>query len=171
MKHPELMTERFILKTLVPELVGEDYLSWFSNPEASQYIYYAKKAVTLDELKTYVQEKLDSPEALFFGIYSKETGKHIGNIKYEPVNQQERYAVMGILIGDDSWRGKGVFSEIDSVLCTALKNLGMKKVYLGVDKANLPAVKAYMKVGYSVDESDFLKVEVKNSHTMMKEIV
>ena len=36
----------------------------------------------------------------------------IGNIKYEPVNSEIGYAVMGILIGEADLRGKGVAAEV-----------------------------------------------------------
>ncbi len=170
MEHVNLETERFLLKILTPEIVGEEYLSWFSNEEASQHIYYAKNKVTLDSLKSYVQEKLDSPQALFFGIFEKQTSKHIGNIKYEPVNFQSRHAVMGVLIGDNHWRGKGVFSEIDKTINGELLKLNIEKVYLGVDKDNQMAIKAYLKSGYAIDSHDFLNVTEKNSITMLKDL-
>ncbi len=170
MKHSELFTKRFKLKILTSELVGDEYLSWFSDKSTSQYIEYAKKAVTLAELKAYAQEKLDSEDALFFGIFSRESNKHIGNIKFEPINIPGHFAIMGVLVGDIDWRGKGVFTEVDEALEEPLINLGIEKIYLGVSQDNISAVNAYKKSGYEIDAHDFLNVSLKSSYTMIKVI-
>lgn len=170
MQHPNSETERFILRILTPELVSESYLSWFSDQEASRHIYYAKNKVTIESLKQYVLEKLNSEDTLFFGIFDKKNHEHLGNIKYEPIDLKMGYAVMGVMIGNQDWRGRGVFSEVDQVLNLELKKLGVQTIYLGVDKENISAIKAYNKSGFSVDELDFLNVQSKNSITMKKVI-
>jgi len=42
---------------------------------------------------------------LFLGIYTLESQEHIGNIKYEPIDLKCGIAIMGILIGEDKWKG------------------------------------------------------------------
>ena len=170
MKHQEISTDRFILKILTPELVGEEYLSWFSSPETSQYIYYSKQSVSFQGLKDYVKQKFECDNTLFFGIYLKDSMKHIGNIKYEPVDFNLKYTVMGILIGDNNWRGKKVFVEIDNVLKESLKKIGILSIYLGVDKTNEAAIKAYLKAGYEIDHYNFLKLDENNLYTMVKKL-
>ena len=46
MEYITLNTERFTLKVLTPEMVGEEYLSWFSTKGAMDYIEFAKNEVT-----------------------------------------------------------------------------------------------------------------------------
>lgn len=169
MNFSEVSTERFILKILTPELISNEYLSWFSKDnESSNYIAYAKQTVTLDSLRLYASEKLASEEALFFGIFTKNNLKHIGNIKFEPVNFKAHYAVLGILIGDPSWRGKGVFGEINAALEEVLRSEGIKKIFLGVEKENVAAVRAYYKTGYADDLDNFLKIDLSKAHSMVK---
>lgn len=168
-KHIE--TNRFVMKVMTPELVSETYLSWFSDSESSTFIEYARKKTSLDDLKNYVQEKLTSPEALMFGIFAKESYKHLGNIKFEPINLEKGTAVLGILIGDKGWRGKGLFSEISIALERELKTIGIKFIYLGVEKANVPAVKAYEKAGYIDDKRNYLNANLEKSFCMVKELV
>lgn len=85
----------------------------------------------------------------------KKTGLHIGNIKYEPINFQLSYAVMGILIGDPIWRGVGVAPEVIVASAKWLRDQhGIKRVVLGVNLLNKAAIKAYQKIGFiqSADE-------------------
>ena len=49
---------------------------------------------------------------LFLGVFEKVTNKHIGNIKYDPIDSESKVAVMRILIGDPEWRGRGVAEEV-----------------------------------------------------------
>jgi ribosomal-protein-alanine N-acetyltransferase len=162
------MSSRFALKVLTPELVSPTYLSWFVKENSSEFIAYAKNQVTLESLKEYAQQKLESPEALFIGIFTHDESKHIGNIKFEPINFELGYAVLGILIGDPEWRGKGVFAEISESLEKTLKLKGIRKIYLGVEKENAPAVKAYYKTGYIDDDENFLKIDTTIAHSMVK---
>lgn len=169
MNFSEVSTERFLLKILTPALISNEYLSWFSKDnESSNYIAYAKKAVTLESLRLYASEKLTSKEALFFGIFTKNNLCHIGNIKFEPINFEAHYAVLGILIGDQEWRGKGVFGEINTALEKILHGEGIKKIFLGVEKENGAAVRAYYKAGYVDDLDNFLKIDLSKAHSMVK---
>ena len=71
---------------------------------------------------------------------------HIGSLDQQ---HQSPYAVMGILIGEKSWRGKGVAQEIIPATLTYLKTaLQIERVYLGVTQANEIAINAYKKIGF-----------------------
>lgn len=171
MRFKDVETERFNLVVLTPELVSETYLSWFSDKESSTYIEYAKKQTSLEELKVYAKEKLESENALMFGIFSKETSKHLGNIKFEPIDLGSGISVLGVLIGDKEWRGKGLFSEISIALESELKSSGVNLIYLGVEKENKAAVKAYEKAGYINDDENYLNVNRDKSFCMVKRLV
>lgn len=80
---------------------------------------------------------------LFLGIFERATQRHIGNIKFEPVDRQAGYAVFGILIGDADFRGKGVVAEVIAASSVWLKWQGLREIVLGVDMDNEPAIRAY----------------------------
>lgn len=170
LEYPTLYTERFFLKALMPEMVGEEYLSWLISEETADYILYARNKIVMTELVEYVREKYMNPRVLFLGIFLKDTGEHIGNIKFEPMDSEEHYAVLGILIGNVAWRGKGVFSEISKILEKALRESSIKKIYLGVQKRNQLAVKSYLKEGYEIDNENFLKMDLDKDYCMVKYI-
>lgn len=170
MNFKNIETERFILKILIPELVSETYVSWFSDKESSSYIQYANQSVSLEKLKDYVDEKYHNPNVLMFGIFSKENLNHLGNIKFEPIDFSKKTAVLGVLIGDERWRGKGLFSEISIALEHELKLIDIDFIYLGVDKENINAIKAYQKNNYKIDEANFLKSDLSKNVCMFKEL-
>ena len=150
-------TERFQLKTLTVDDATEEYLSWFSSSkEVGEYIAYAKTNADINKLRQYVKEREDREDVLFLGIFT-DSGQHIGNIKYEPINLIDQSATMGILIGNKEWRGKGVATEVIKDSGKYLKeNYKIKYIDLGVNKDNIAAVSAYKKMKFKViKKTDF----------------
>ena len=79
----------------------------------------------------------------------RDSGEHIGNIKYEPIDIEEHQATMGILIGEENWRGRGVATEVINKSAIWLQeNLTINKILLGVDVGNIGAIRAYEKSGF-----------------------
>ena len=150
-------TKRFQLKSLTTKNVTEKYLSWFNgSKEVVEYIAYAKTNADINKLRQYVKEREDREDVLFLGIFT-DSGQHIGNIKYEPINLIDQSATMGILIGNKEWRGKGVATEVIKDSGKYLKeNYKIKYIDLGVNKDNIAAVSAYKKMKFKViKKTDF----------------
>jgi ribosomal-protein-alanine N-acetyltransferase len=145
-------TDRFILRELTVADVSERYLEWLSDPEARKWIVAAAEAQRMADLKDYVAQRVGRADVLFLGIFDKSCGVHIGNIKYEPVLPDQGSAVMGILVGDPSFRGKGVFAEVFGASVAWLKNeRRITRIHLGVEKAHEAALKAYQNAGFVPD--------------------
>ena len=154
-----ITTQRFLLKPLTIDDVDHRYLSWL-NLKASSYIEYAKSHPSIEELKNYVGERENRQDVLFLGIFTKEL-QHIGNIKYEPIDSKSKSAVMGILIGDNNWRGKGVATEVIEASGDYLaEQYGIKTILLGVDENNKAAVAAYHKVGFRVKDKNGSSIQM-----------
>lgn len=158
-------TTRFFLRPLREIDITFDYLNWFNDPSIKNFIN--EKKPSLNQLKKYVKVRSNNENVLFLGIFT-DKDKHIGNIKYEPIDTKHGYAIMGILIGDPLWRGKGVANEvfIDSARWLK-KNRNINKVFLGVHKSNIAALKSYRKIGFKEIDSVFIKKKDKNHTTMM----
>ncbi len=148
-----IQTQRFLLRSLTPDDVTPIYLSWFQDFIIKKHIIAAQQEQTIESLKNYVDEKSKLSTCLFLGIFDQKN-KHLGNIKYEPVDIQKQAAVMGILIGDPAWRGKGVASEVITASAQYLKlNLGIRWLELGADNDNEAALRSYEKCGFQVTQS------------------
>jgi len=153
---PEILTERFTLRSLRVSDVTEDYLGWLKSP-ASEYILSSASTQTLVDLTAYVANLIDREDVLFLGIFEKDTHKHIGNLKYEPVDVDAGCAVMGILIGETEWQGKRVAQEVLTASAEWLAhNRNIKEIILGVDVEHIQAIRAYEKIGFQTETTPYL---------------
>ena len=149
----EVTTQRFLLRQLITDDISDKYLSWLKREE-SPYIEYGKNHSTMEELKVYVSEQERKKDVLFLGIFTKKK-KHIGNIKYEPIDLIRKTATMGILIGDKDWRGKGVAIEVIKASAHYLNSIyGVTTIFLGVNPNHQVAVSVYKKIGFKFKGHD-----------------
>ena len=165
-----LDTERFFLRPLEIKDANERYLSWLNDSITNKFLVNAQQKEIL-ALSNYVKEKSQSKNILFLGIFEKHTGLHIGNIKYEPIDSLNNYAIMGIMIGDKSWRGKGVAGEV--IYATAhwlFFNRGVNLILLGVALDNFAAIRAYEKIGFEKAETIFINFSDPNFISMCWDI-
>ena len=171
MKNVFIETERFFLRALVEDCVNARYLEWINSLNKSQYISYSNQKHTVDEIRSYILERVNSSTILFLGIFVRGSGEHIGNIKYEPIDFQKSYTIMGILIGEKDWRGKGVAAEVIKASSMWLHNkYGIKQIILGVNTGNIWAIKAYEKVGFSEKKTQLIRKTDKTNITMVWDI-
>jgi ribosomal-protein-alanine N-acetyltransferase len=167
-KKAEIHTPRFLLRELAETDVTKRYLGWFRDSDATRFITAAAKTRTLSDLADYVRERVGRLDVVFLGIFEKTTGRHIGNIKYEPVNADEGYAIMGILIGEPAWRGKGVTAEVLTASAQWLKaHRKINQILLGVSEDNPAAIRAYGKVGFVVAGTPHIPKTVPGAVTMV----
>lgn len=159
LNNTEIKSERFVQRALTVEDATLDYLDWLDGSTIKKYITYASQKRSLEELKSYIAAKVACEDTLFMGIFLKEDGRHIGNIKYEPVDIKNSYAVMGIMIGDESWRGKGVAPEVIHASATWLnKEIGIRQIILGVDVRNQSAINSYKKLGFVIQKTPYIDI-------------
>jgi GNAT superfamily N-acetyltransferase len=118
------------------------------NTNSNIYIQGVSKNYSSEELIRYITEKNNSSTALLLGIFTKSDFLHIGNIKLEPI-VTKKSATLGILIGEEGWRSKGVgFEVITRLLEYSFDDLELEIVDLGVDKNNLKAINLYTRLGF-----------------------
>ena len=145
----QILTSRFTLRPISVQDVNDRYVNWLQEMAGLGFIISASATTDLATLRTYVAKRVGRPDIIFLGIFEKISGLHIGNIKYEPIDREAQTATMGILIGDPNWRGAGVASEV--LLATARllrEKRDTRKILLGVNRLNKPAIRAYLKIGF-----------------------
>jgi ribosomal-protein-alanine N-acetyltransferase len=168
MLNAPISTERFDLRELSLADVTDRYLKWFSDGEATKYIATAARTTALSDLRQYVLERIDREDVLFLGIFDRASGVHIGNIKYEPVDRAQGYAIMGILIGDPTYRGRGVAAEVLQASARWLQqHRGISQIVLGVRRDNAKAIRAYESAGFVIERTPYIPVQDPESLTMV----
>jgi [ribosomal protein S5]-alanine N-acetyltransferase len=151
----KIRTERFELRIIQPKSDSfRAYLSWVRDVNLNKFIQGVNKNTSLEDLHRYVEEKNQSPNSLLLGIYHRETSKHVGNLKLEPIVFGE-VATLGILIGEASWRGLGVgFEVIQRMIEYSFDELKLNRIQLGVDLNNIAAVRLYEKLGFEPENKE-----------------
>jgi ribosomal-protein-alanine N-acetyltransferase len=154
-----LSTERFSLRPLSEADATPRYLSWL-HQAAGGPIQSARSDYTLTQLRAYIASRVDRDDVLFLGIFLHADGQHIGNLKFEPIARDKGEAVMGILIGETNWRGKGVAPEVLPPSCDALgRSHALRQVSLGVAADHAAAQAAYRRAGFALGLSELVNVE------------
>ena len=144
-----ILTDRFLLRPLTTADASRRYQRWLRDTRARRYIQSAATVRSLPALRAYIAERQRRTDSLFLGIFVRSGGEHIGNIKYEPIDRARRSAEMGILIGEPSWRGRGVAPEVIHASARWLhERHGVSKVFLGVERVNKSALAAYRRTGF-----------------------
>lgn len=124
------------------------YLSWLNDAEVTRYMEIFQP-YTKDQLLEFLKKAESNEELLFWAIHVKESGKHIGNIKIDPVNRRHRHAELGLMIGDKEEWGKGYAREAtEKIVQYCFEQEHLHKITLGVLAENVQAIKLYEKVGF-----------------------
>ncbi|MGF1555127.1 GNAT family N-acetyltransferase [Paucihalobacter sp.] len=151
MKNIDIESERLTYKRVSSEHISEDYVSWINDSEVNRYLE-TRGNYTLDLLKSYIEQQYDKA-TFFWAIHLKDSNKHIGNIKIDPINFETKSGEYGILIGDKLNWGKGYASEATiRIINYCFDELELTKITLGVIEDNVSAVNLYKKLGFKIDE-------------------
>lgn len=154
-----IFTDRLKICTLNLSVNLSSYLNWMRD-SSNTFIKSVNPSYSHAELCEYVQSKYESENSLLFGLFDIFTNQHIGNIKFEPIELEERYAIMGIFIGDANYRGTGIAKE--AIIHTFEKlfmEYGIEKILLGVSKKNNAAISAYHKCGFIKTDISLLELD------------
>jgi len=160
MKFKILQSKNYILQNFKISDVKNNYLNWLKDKQISKYLSNSTFK-NLEELKEFISNNFFKENSLFLRILDKNS-KHIGNLRIHDINKEKSSAFLGIMIGDKNQWNKGVAQEIiQSISKYLFKEYKITKIFLGVDKKNTNAIKAYLKSGFV-----FVK---KNSKKMVRD--
>ena len=146
--------EDFYLRPLELSDVTGDYLRWFSDEEVLRYISSASTMRSIEDVVNYVQHRIDNDNCIFLGLFASSV-KLVGTIKFEPIDLLSSSAEVGMLIGNASFRNRGVGRlALSNSIEYVSKHYGLSLFRLGVAKDNHKAIKAYQAVGFKIDDKE-----------------
>jgi spore coat polysaccharide biosynthesis protein SpsF (cytidylyltransferase family)/RimJ/RimL family protein N-acetyltransferase len=160
-EYPIIDGGRIYLRVLKEDDASQEYCNWLNDPIVNKFL--ETKKATIEEVKQYIKEKKENPNCLFFGIFLKDTEKHIGTIKLEPIDFKNKKAPLGILIGNKNYWGLGICTNAVKLLIDyAFNNLGLDKIELSAISENKAAIKCYLKAGFRIKEIEQRTIKYQN---------
>ena len=148
-----LQAPRLNLRMMSSTDATEVYLGWMRDPLIIQHLESRYSLPTsAQDLVDFIERVNASPDSLLLGIFLREDGRHIGNIKIGPVVMRHARAELGYLIGDRSEWSKGFASEaIREVVRYGIEELGLAKITAGIYETNIGSAKALLKAGFKLE--------------------
>ena len=102
-------TERYIVRSVVPDDAGESWQRWASDPEAARWLNMQPRAVTREELLKYIAT-FDNRSRFLIGVFEKGDERFIGfHAIY--IDWAIRAYMINALIGENAARHKGARTE------------------------------------------------------------
>ena len=156
------------LRELKEEDASQEYCNWLNDPIINKFL--ETRRATIKELKEYIREKKENENCLFLGIFTKDADKHIGNVKLEPIDWNDKKATLGILIGDKNYWWKGICTIVMKLITKyAFEKMGLDKIDLGVLSENRAAIICYLKSGFKID--NFIPKAIKHENIFYDKII
>lgn len=152
MKVTKFHSERLTFTPLDSSFASEEYLSWLNNTAVNKYLDF-DGSYSFERLRAYLKE-VERSEMLFWAIIVTKSGKHIGNIKVDPIDWTNKSGEYGIMMGDNTeWR-KGFALEASRAVIDHCfgPSIGLVQITLGVFSENTAAIRLYEKLGFEVYE-------------------
>ncbi|MDP1997520.1 MAG: GNAT family N-acetyltransferase [Gallionella sp.] len=147
-----ITSERLLFRPLSQHDVTERYVSWLNDPEVNRYLEIRFSHHTLESCSAFVAATNADPTSHLFGIFDRSCGLHIGNIKIGFIKQVYSSGQLSLFLGEKSYWGKGFATEaISAITGWAFNELALIRVEAGCCDENLGSLRAFLKVGYTVE--------------------
>ena len=148
----EINTKNLILRPLTLSDVTETYVNWLNDTETNKYLETRHKEQTLRTCKEYITKSNLSSNSHLFGIFSKETKKHIGNSKIGFIDSIYKTGQLSLFIGEKNALNRGYATEVVDALTTfGFIHLDLKKIEASCYEENIGSLRTFMKAGYVVE--------------------
>lgn len=148
----ELIGDRVILREFTDKnLFDEKYYSWLRNLDVVTHLYRLEylKPIPFNRIIDYVKGLLESENDCFFAIYHKSTETFIGTQRLGHINWRVGLADVGIMIGDQSYWGKGLGSDVLKLIVEyAFNSLSLRKLGGGTARNNVAMCRCFEKNGF-----------------------
>ena len=123
-----LVTEHFVLQSLRPEDIDENYVSWWQDPVVMRGLSTKLVRATLQQHRQRVAKQFDDRNNFHWGVFDRAKGRLIGFVTIF-FNPRHGVALMNTVIGDRSYWGKTILMELkDAGMPFIFEELGAEKI-------------------------------------------
>ncbi|WP_312299028.1 GNAT family N-acetyltransferase [Stutzerimonas nitrititolerans] len=148
----EIETARLFLRRLDAADATQTYADWLNDPEVNRYLETRHAPQTPESCMAFIRQCNEDPGSKLFGVFLKETGRHIGNAKIGFLNARYQHAQLSLFIGEKSYWGQGFSSElVRSLTAYGFEKMGLHRLEAGCYEDNLASLRVFLKAGYVVE--------------------
>jgi [ribosomal protein S5]-alanine N-acetyltransferase len=150
----KIETERLVLRPQKPS----DYEAWYAgfSGRLPQQSKYDEGQVSLEGcgiawfsgLCDRHQEQALSDYAYIFGVFSKQTAQHLGNVDLSTIYREEKqWANLGYSIHNQYWKQGFGKEAVRAVLIAGVENFGYHRIEAAINLDNHPSIALAQSVG------------------------
>ncbi|HHX65401.1 MAG TPA: GNAT family N-acetyltransferase [Chloroflexi bacterium] len=138
----------------------ETFVRWFNDPEITIYLGDAYPMLSSEQELRFYERGIDDKHR--YAIVERERDTLIGNCSLFDLDQKNRSAEVGIVIGEKAYWGRGYGREALGMLQEiAFEGLGLNRLYLRHVDFNERGHRAYLAAGFQVEgrlrQASFIK--------------
>jgi len=125
---------------------------WLNDPDVTYFMMYGQLPTNKDQARAIISEQVNSSRNVVFMVRvdnGESPAEIVGFAGLYDISLTARRAEFRIMIGEKSYWGKGLGTEVTEMLTFyGFDRLNLNRIFLGVVSDNAGAVKAYKKAGY-----------------------
>ena len=140
----------FGLRRLMPEDVSQRHLDWLHDSEVTKFLAVRRSPPqSLDDLRAWVSA-FDHETAYIWGVYDSRLDLQLGTITLYDIDQANRRALVGFMVGDREYWGRNVMPKtVPAVLDFAFNALALNKISVMADIRNMGSIIVFKKLGFT----------------------
>jgi ribosomal-protein-alanine N-acetyltransferase len=151
----KIITQNLYLRPLEVSDITPEYINALNDPEVVRLTEARHQKWTEENVRKYVLDSNVEGVSQLFGIFLKESDKHIGNIRLFNFNEKHRRAELGIMLFDKSQWSRGYGTEsIIAITDYAFNELKLHKICADYYALNNASARMFRKAGFQ-DEGVF----------------
>jgi RimJ/RimL family protein N-acetyltransferase len=149
---PELLEGSLVvLRRHVPENL-DAFRRWYSDPEVARLTRYQDGPMRTEEIERFFAARVVGTDSLAMAVHERETDRLVGTCAFSQLDGDNGSALYHITIGEKDCWGRGYGTEATQLMLDhAFGRLGLHRVGLSVFAFNERAVRAYRRVGFTVE--------------------
>jgi RimJ/RimL family protein N-acetyltransferase len=147
-----IRTNNLLLKSFRAKDITDEYVNALNDKSIVGLTEARHKTWGYANVKKFVNQSVPKNGYLLVGIFLKENGKHIGNIRLVGISDQHKRAELGIMLFDKSQWGKGYGTEsLNAVVDYAFKEMKLHRICADYYSVNAASAKIFEKAGFVIE--------------------
>lgn len=99
--------------------------------------------------RQYFNLSAETGSLVLMGIFDNESGRHIGNVSFKNLNWHSRRGLIGYIVGEEDFLGKGVATEaVGMFLLYGFQKLNLNRVHTTAALDNVGSIKVLERNGF-----------------------